>query len=119
MKTATPRFSITGFRSTGIYPFNQDVLSETVSAHSSVSERPLKCNVNQGQEITSGSKYEDLSATHKKVKITRSTSVDRSCPGYNAFSGHWSITLAPRRSLNMNSTLAAKDLFQCQGKEEI
>jgi hypothetical protein len=54
MKNVTPRSAVAGFTSTGIYPFNPDILPVTTFAPSSVSERPLHCNVNRRQETISG-----------------------------------------------------------------
>jgi hypothetical protein len=47
-------------------------------AASSVSERPLHCNVNQGQETPSGNKNQGQSGTHEGAALFRSMSVGRS-----------------------------------------
>jgi hypothetical protein len=57
---------------------NPDVLPERTFAPSSVSERPLHCNINRGQETTSGSDKQERAASLKEAAVARSTSVGRS-----------------------------------------
>jgi hypothetical protein len=104
---STARFTVAGFRSTGICSFSPDFLPETSFAP----KLPLRTSVTlqrqqtQDQEVTSGN----------SLQLSRSF-----CPRENTYSKNWSKAITSWRSLNMNSTLVTRDLFRViQGKEQI
>jgi hypothetical protein len=78
MKTAAPQVAVAGFKCTGTYPFNPDVLSETASAPSSVSECPIHCNANRSQETLPGRNNQEMYTAPKEAALPCSTSIDRS-----------------------------------------
>jgi hypothetical protein len=77
MKTATPRFAVAGFTSTGIHPFNPDVLPEAIFTSSFISASvTLQRQPRSGNPM--GSRNQERTATHKEDEIARSRSVGRS-----------------------------------------
>jgi hypothetical protein len=59
MKTAVPIVEVPGLKSTGICPFNPDVLRETASLQAQSQEIPIHYNVNRSKEL------------HKEVIISK------------------------------------------------
>jgi hypothetical protein len=112
METATPSLAVAGFRSMRINPFNPDVLPQTPFAPSSVSEGPLRRNLNRGRDTPSGSNNQERSAAPKVSAIGRSTSVGRSVREITPSpETDWEVS-APRRSLTLNATLMTTNRFK-------
>jgi hypothetical protein len=116
MKTATLKFAIAGFRSTGFCPFNLDVLPETAFVPSQ--ERPLNFNGSRVQEAPTGRKNEERSSTRKQAAIVRLTSVGRFVRETMQTPRNRLKANAPRRSHNINSTFVTKDLIQSKSGKE-
>jgi hypothetical protein len=79
MNIAIPRFAVTGLKSTGIYPFNPDVLPEIVFSPSSVSEHLVQCNINNEQETLSRGNNQEAALTCSEstetLKIQNSSAI--------------------------------------------